>query len=106
LYNPNYNIIVDFREFESFINASNIKSVSNYINFLKQFNIKSKVALLTTKPHQVIVSNILKELSIKSLTMDFEIFSTLKAAISYLDFSEEDFDFINKSLIELNKNTA
>ena len=106
LYNPNYNIIVDFREFDSFINSSNIRSVSDYINFLKKFDIKCKVALLTTKPHQVIVSQILKELSIKSLTMNIEIFSTLRAAISYLDCSFENYETINESLIELNKNTA
>ena len=106
LYNPNYNIIVDFREFDSFINSSNIRSVSDYINFLKKFDIKSKVALLTTKPHQVIVGQILKELSIKSLAMDIEIFSTLKAAISYLDCPVENYETINRSLIELNKNTA
>jgi archaellum biogenesis ATPase FlaH len=106
LYDPNYNVIVDFREFDSFINSSNIDSISNYINFLKQFEIKSKVALLTTKPHQVILSHILKELSIKSLAINFEIFSTLEAAIRFLNYLPENYDVINKSIIELNKNTA
>jgi len=106
LYNPNYNIIVDFQEFETFINITTTESISKFFNFLKGIDIKSKVAFLTTTPHQVVISEILKGLSKDSLTIEIEIFSTAEAAIRFLGFSVDSFDLINNKIIELNKNTV
>jgi hypothetical protein len=61
-YDSNYSIIVDIREFETSIDATISKSISSFYDFLKELEIKSKVALLTTKPHQVVFSEILKRL--------------------------------------------
>jgi hypothetical protein len=106
LYNPNYNIIVDFQEFETFINTTTTESVSNFYNFLKGLGIKSTVAFLTTKPHQVVISEILKGLSNDFLTFKIEIFSTVESAIRFLGFSEDNIDLISNKIIELKKNTA
>jgi hypothetical protein len=104
LYNPNYNIIVDFREFETYINSTITESISNFFKFLKGIDIKGKVAFLTTNPHQVVISMILKSLSKDSLKI--EIFSTTEAAIRFLGFSGDNVDLINNKIIELYINTV
>ena len=106
LYNPNYNIIVDFQEFETFIDTTTNKSISNFFNFLKQIDIKSKVAFLTTKPPQVVISEILKRLSSKSLTASIETFSTTEAAIRFIGHSKDKLDQISSKISELNKSTG
>jgi len=105
LYDPNYNIIVDFRDFESDIDATISKSISKFFYFLKGLDIKSKVAFLTTKPHQVVISEILKRLVKESLTIDIEIFSSPEAAIDFIGFSFNTVDLVKDKIIELNKNT-
>ncbi len=40
LYYPDYNILVDFREFENFNNSTYSHAISDFINFLKQLEIK------------------------------------------------------------------
>jgi hypothetical protein len=106
LYNPTYNIIVDIQEFETPLNASTPESISEFFNFLKELDIKCRIAFLTTKPHQVVFSEILKGLFKDLRTTEIEIFSTAEAAIRFLGLSVDNFDFINNKIIELNKNTA
>jgi hypothetical protein len=106
LYNPNYNIIVDFQEFETFLDSTIMESTTNFYNFLKGLDINSKIAFLTTEPHQVVISLILKELNTNFGAIKIEVFSTVEAAIRFLGFPVENFDQINNKIIELNKNTA
>ena len=105
-YNPTYNIIVDIQEFETPLNASTPESVSNFFSFLKGLEIKCRIAFLTTKPHQVVFSEILKGLFKDFSAIEIEIFSTAEAAIRFLGFSVDDVDLIKNKIIELNKNTA
>jgi hypothetical protein len=105
LYDPNYNIIVDIREFETSIDSTISNPILRFYNFLKELDIKSKVALLTTKPHQVVFSEILKRLSQDSLTIDIEIFSSPEAAIDFIGFSFNNFDLIKNKITVLNENT-
>ena len=106
LYNPNYNIIVDFQEFETFLDSTINKSTINFYNFLKTLDINSKIAILTAEPHQVVISLILKGLSTNLESFKIEVFSTVEAAIRFLGFPLENFDLINNKIKELNKNTA
>lgn len=106
LYNPGYNIIVDFQEFESLIKIETTKSILSFSNFLKGIDIRSKIAFLTAEPHQVVISMILKELSRDFVNMRIEVFSTLEAAIKYLGYPIGSLDLINSKIIELNNNTA
>ena len=106
LYNPNYNIIVDFQEFETFLDSTINESTINFYNFLKALDINSKIAILTSEPHQVVISVILKGLIANLGTIKIEVFSTVEAAIRFLGFPIENFDLINNKIIELNKNTA
>jgi len=106
LYNPKYNILVDFQEFDTFLDSTINESTINFYNFLKELDINSKIAILTAEPHQVVISVILKGLNTNLETFKIEVFSTLEAAIRFLGFPLENFDMINNKIIELNKNTA
>jgi hypothetical protein len=106
LYNPAYNIIVDFQEFETFLDSTINESTIAFYNFLKGLNINGKVAFLTAEPHQVVISMILKKLNTDLGAITIEVFSTVEAAISFLGISIENFNLINNKIIELNKNTT
>ena len=106
LYNPAYNIIVDFQEFETFLDSTINESTIAFYNFLKGLNINGKVAFLTAEPHQVVISMILKKLNDDLGAITIEVFSTIEAAISFLGIPIENFNLINNKIIELNKNTT
>jgi hypothetical protein len=106
LYNPDYNIIVDFQEFETFLDSTVNESTINFYNFIKELNINSKIAMLTAEPHQVVISLILKELNTNIETFKIEVFSTMDAALKFLGYPIENFNMIKNKIIELNKNTA
>jgi hypothetical protein len=106
LYNPDYNIIIDFREFEGPLEGAFAKSISIFADFLKELDIKSKAAFMTTKPHQVVVSEMLRRLSKDSLSMDIEIFSSPEAAIKFLGYPLTSFDLIKYKIEALNMNTV
>jgi hypothetical protein len=103
LFNPEYNIIVDFREFETDINSKTTESIQDFFSFLTSLKLKSKVAILTAGPHQVVVSLILKELSHNSQGFRIEVFSTIVAAVRYLGFPVDKTDRIRFELERLNK---
>jgi hypothetical protein len=106
LYDPDYNIIVDFQEFETPLDSRINEPTWDFYNFLKELDINSKVAFLTAEPHQVVVSLILKELNTNIGAIKIEVFSTVEAALRYLGLPIDDFDLINKKILELNRNTA
>jgi hypothetical protein len=105
LYSPDYNIIVDFQEFEAKVDEETNESILRFSRFLKSIDIRSKIAFLTAEPHQVVVSMILKELIKYGDTFKIEVFSTVEAAVRYLGYPVENLDLINKKIRELNKNT-
>ena len=106
MYSQDFDIIVDLQEFETFLDISTYESISNFHNFLKEVEIMGKVAFLTTKPHQVVISEILKRLTSESLTIKTETFSTIDAAIRFIGHSMDELDLINSKISELNKNTG
>lgn len=106
LYCIDYDIIVDLQEFETPLDISTYESISNFHNFLKEIDIRGKVAFLTTKPHQVVIGEILKKLSGNSLTIKIEIFSTIEAIVRFTGHSMDELDLIYSGISELNKNTS
>jgi hypothetical protein len=106
LYNPTYNIIVDIQEFETLLTITTTDSVSDFFNFLKGLDLKIKVAFLTAKPHQVVISEILKRLCNEYLSIEIEIFSTVDAAVRFLGFSADKIDLIYTEIADLNRDTA
>jgi uncharacterized protein Yka (UPF0111/DUF47 family) len=106
LYNPAYNIIVDIQEFETSLDATMSQSISDFFSFLKEVEIRSRIAFLTTKPHQVVFSEIMKGLYKNHSKIEIEVFSTAEAAIRFLGYPADSFDLISNKLTELNKNTG
>ena len=106
LYDPGYNIIVDLREFETSIDATISTSISDFYDFLKGLELKTNVAFLTTKPHQVVFGEILKRLGDGSSSMEIEIFSSPEAAIDFLGYSFYHYQLIKNKISALNKNSG
>jgi hypothetical protein len=106
LFNSDYNICVDFREFETKLDSSVKESTMNFFNFLKGLDLNGKIAILATAPHQVVISVILKELSTILRSVRMEVFSTVESALMYLGNPVENLDTINNKILELNRNTA
>jgi hypothetical protein len=106
LYNPAYNIIVDIQDFETNLDATMPESISDFFDFLKGIDLSSRIAFLTTKPHQVVFSEILKGLYKDFSKIEIEVFSTAEAAVRFLGYSADNFDLISTKLTELNKNTG
>jgi hypothetical protein len=106
LYNPDYNIIVDFRDFITSLDSTVNESTAIFFNFLKELRINSKVAFLTAEPHQVVISVILKEFNASLGTLKIEVFSTVEAALRYLGLPAEKSDLIDRKISELNYNTS
>jgi hypothetical protein len=107
-YIPNYNLIIDFRESNiDFLNLD-IKSLKGFFDFAKNTEgviSGGKTAFLTNSPEQVVLSSLLKDLGDK-LTTNFEIFSSLEAALDYLDISFVHVKFIDKALNSLSADTS
>jgi hypothetical protein len=106
LYNPDYNILVDFQEFETRIDAEINESISSFFDFLRSINQKCRVAFLTSEPHQVVISMILKRLSSEMPVFRIDVFSTVEAAVRYLGIPAKNLALIKNKIIELNRNTA
>jgi hypothetical protein len=106
LYNSEYNIIIDFREFEGPLEGTFAKSISIFADFLKKIDIKGKAAFLTTKPHQVVISEMLRRISKDSMSMEIVIFSSPEAAIKYLGYPLTVFELIKYKIEALNMNTV
>ena len=82
-YSPNFDMLLDIRQitFKGFI-----KDIKDYIEFLrshKGISGKRKLAVLTSKPHQVVFSTFLSMFSVK-LPQTMKIFSSLEAALFWL----------------------
>ena len=105
LYNPDFNVIVDLRDLKSIVNTTSVQAMTAFVPFLEGLGIKSKVAFLTTKPNQVVVAEILKNLS-KKLTIDFKTFSTPEAAIKHIGCPGDKYKIVIEKLKELNRNMA
>jgi hypothetical protein len=107
-YNPNFNLIIDFRESDIDFKSLNILKLKEFFDFAK--NTKGvlgerRTAVLTSSPEQAVLSSLLKEVGNK-LTTNFEIFSSLEAALNYLDISLEQFKYIDSTLNSLSSDTS
>jgi hypothetical protein len=104
-FDPNYNVIVDFREFEIQFKSDVENKIIDFVEFLKGTKTQCRVSLLTDKPNQAVLSQLLKEFG-SALPINFEIFSTLDGAVLFVKQTMNQFDLINTALEELNRNTA
>ena len=102
-YNPDYDIIVDIQEFETDINSETTGTVQRFTDFLREIGLRGKIAFLTSEPHQVVVSLIIKEFFSKNDNVRIEVFSTIEAAAGFLGFPVEKNDLIKSKILQLRK---
>lgn len=100
-YNPTYNVIVDLQEVEIPLDSNPNEQITFFANYIKPLSLNCKVAFLTNEPHQVVIGEMLKQMTYEEPDVHIEIFSTLKAAINFLGLSNDKFDSISERLIEL-----
>ncbi len=96
-YNPNFNIIHDFRELEFLLK---IEEVSKYVDLISKDNKyigSRKSTMLTKTPNQVITSigfDLLKD----KLPIQVKVCSTVETALTFIGIPISDWDYI-KSMI-------
>jgi len=82
--------------------------MSNFMEFFKGEQAvlsNRKSALLTSEPQQVVLSSLLKQLSIE-LPISFEIFSTLESSVAFIDDTFCNAKVITNELNKLKKRAA
>jgi hypothetical protein len=100
-YDPAFNVITDMRELEMQVQADDdIKKLGEFINFLKNTPIERKGALLTSKPNQAVMAQLFKELA-RNTVIEYEVFSTLDAAMIYVGLPLSNFDMVNDAVENL-----
>jgi len=100
-YNPNYNIITDFRKLTSIIKRTTFKSINNFIKFLEKSGVQNNIALLAKSPEQVVVATILKQLCLKRLSIEVGVFTTLEAALKFVNVDPDKLPLIERELFKL-----
>jgi hypothetical protein len=105
-YNPSYNLITDLRELEMHVKVEDdIRELTTYFDFLKTIVVERKVALITNKPNQAVLAHLFKEIARNSI-IEYEVFSTLDAALGYVGLALIQSDKINQALVYLSDNTS
>lgn len=99
-YNPNYNIIHDFKELEFLFE---IEEVSKYVDVISKndkYIGNRKSTMLTDTPNQVITS-IAFEILKNNLPIQVRVCSTLESALSFIGIPDHDWEFIDSLLNKL-----
>ncbi|MDA3780814.1 MAG: hypothetical protein PF487_11445 [Bacteroidales bacterium] len=97
IYNPNFNVIHDFRKFEF---LSNIEEISKYIDLIsknKKLLGNRKSVMITETPNQVVTSmgfDLLK----KKLPIYVKVCSTFETVFNFIGIPKNDWKFV-ESLI-------
>jgi hypothetical protein len=100
-YDPAFNVITDIRELEMQVQADDdIKKLSEFIDFLKNTPVGRRGALLTSKPNQAVLAQLFKELA-RNTVIEYEVFSTLDAAMIYVGIPLSNFNIVNDALENL-----
>jgi hypothetical protein len=102
-YSPNYNVIHDFRDAKLLIAEKEGKHFYDFLKNEKNFYKKRRVAHLTQTPDQVATTTQFT-LMVGETSVEINTFSTLKAALTWVRLSTEDYDLIGTYLNEIKIN--
>lgn len=86
-FNPSFDHIIDLRNAEFDFSHEEIKKIAEFQNANREYIAKRKSAFITSKPEHVSMA-MLFSISIKHLPIEFEIFTTVGAALNRLDIWE------------------
>jgi hypothetical protein len=100
-YDPAFNVITDMRELEMQVqDDDDIKNLCKFIDFLKNTPVGRRGALLTSKPNQAVLAQLFKELA-RNTPIEYEVFSTIDAALIYVGLPLNKYDIVNDALERL-----
>ncbi len=105
-FNPNYNYIIDFRDTEIIWNEEMDISLSKLISYMKKENkivSKRNSAFLISSPQQYILTYFFRKYS-RIFPINFQIFSTLEAAVEFTKLSLDHYPFIENEINKLKTN--
>jgi hypothetical protein len=102
-YRPTLNFVADFRNAELIAAESDVKKFVDFLKKTEGIIDQRKVALVTDTPNQVVLTT-LYALYTSDMPVKNKVFSTLDAAMKWLEIKEENYDLIIGNLEEL-KNT-
>jgi len=104
-YNGNYHFIADLRDVE--LNVS-IQDITDYLHFVKKNNQvigQRNSAILTNSPNQVAITTLFK-MKGENLPVGYEVFSTLEAAIEWINLSSNYCDIIEEIIRNMKKKSS
>ncbi len=100
-YSETNNGIVDFRNAELIFQD---KELESFIEYLIQQNITKsprRVGLITQTPNQVVFTSLFTRLAKNTIVIDYQVFSTFKAAADFLDIPFSKRDIVDSTLKSL-----
>ena len=103
LYDPGFDILVDFHEFKTMIEPKIYDSAKRFFNFLSGLNIKGRISIFTAEPSQVVAGMVLKNLSVVPGSLRIEVYSTIDAAVRRLGIPDESMELVKRNLKSLNE---
>ena len=104
-FNPNYNILMDGRETKLITNHQDILDLINYIKSNPKIIGNRNSSFLTSTPDQVAKTTLLK-LQSDIFPMNYNIFSTLYAALAFIRVPKDSYLIVEGVLNEMKNNTA
>lgn len=83
-YHSNYDILLDFRQADFNFSVTDLEIIVEYLKNNKALQGNKNVAYLTNKPNQVALTTMFAS-RIKSIPIRPKVFSTISAALNYLN---------------------
>jgi hypothetical protein len=97
LYNKNYNFIVDIRTMEFNSGINDLETFLTFVKNSKNLNGQRKSAFLVNKPLQIAIITLYKKKTME-LPMQFNLYSSLKGAINFLELKDLNYTEVEELL--------
>ncbi len=98
-YNPEYNVIIDLRLADVKMTPNELQRYGNWVQDILN-DTKKNMALLTSNPNQV-TSATLYRLNDNFTNLNYEVFSTMEAALRHIDIDISNMQFIETEIDKL-----
>jgi hypothetical protein len=103
LWNQAYNNISDVRNAVFILNDEEAKKIIEYTKVDSRWQYKRKTAYLTENPNQVVFQNLLEMNKSKEIPNEMECFSTLYAALNWLNIDLKEMKRIKEIVEQLSE---
>ena len=104
-YSANYNFIADLRDSELDVIRQDIIDYLDFVEMNNKVSGQRKSAILTNTPNHAAITTLFR-MNSKNLPINFEIFTTLEAAIDWINLSSNYYDNIEESIRNMKNNTV